>query len=157
MMRFWLMLSRLCLSAWVGIASFFVVVLINLRGSPLFSDETKLAHPRVLFPWFYQFEFWLLGIALATGLLAHHRAIGRNGRRRLALALVAVGLLLGAVDYFAVYRPLLLMIEQPTRPPEFATYHEWSRWLNQANLLMCAVAAGMVQWPGGEGKRPDES
>lgn len=147
MTRIWLMLSRLCLSSWVGIATFFVVVLISLRGSPLFSDETKLAHPRVLFPLYYQFEFWLLGVALATGLLAHRRPISRTGRRRLALALVTVGLLLGVVDYFAVYRPLLTMIERPIRPPEFATYHEWSRWLNLVSLLACAGGAVLIQWP----------
>lgn len=157
MARFWLTLSRMCLAAWVGIASFFVVVLISLRGSPLFSDDAKLAHPKVLFPLFYAFEFWLLGIAFAAGLLATRYLVDRCRRRRIAMALMAVALLAATIDYFVVYRPLAAMIEMPVRPAEFAAYHEWSRWLNLASLVVCAVAAMLVLWPSGEGRRMGES
>jgi hypothetical protein len=146
------MLSRLCLSAWVGVASFFVVVIISLRGSPLFSDETKLAHPKVLFPLFYTFEFALLGIALGAGLFADRLSSSRRRHIRISLALVASALLLGLGDYFAIYRPLAAMIEMPIRPPGFTPYHEWSRWLNMANLLVCITAGGMMLWPEGTEK-----
>lgn len=157
MSQFCWMISRMCLTAWVGIASFFVVVLIRLRGSPLFSDETKLSHPKVLFPIFYTFEFWLLGTAVASGLLACRFRRTRGGCFNRAVLLAGLGLLLGTIDHLVVYRPLAAMIELPTRPPEFATYHSWSRWLNLASLVFCATGAGLMLWPGDAGDRSREA
>lgn len=147
MMNVCWMLSRLCLAAWVGVAQFFFVLLVSLRGSELFTPETKLNHPKVLFPLFYRFEFWMLGLALGCGLLAARGGLASRWRTGLYLSLVALGLLLAIGDYSLIYRPLAAMIELPTLPANFASYHEWSRWLNVAALVCCTAAAMTGLWP----------
>ncbi|HTI50743.1 MAG TPA: hypothetical protein VL475_07325 [Planctomycetaceae bacterium] len=147
MSKLCLMLMRLALSAWLGIATFFVIVVLRLRNSGLFEPEAMLNHPKVLFPLFYAFEFSLLGLALGCGLGARRHPAARNGRFSLCLTLLAAALLIGTVDYLAIYGPLAAMIEGPPLPPEFAAYHQWSRWLNSASLLLCAAAAILAVWP----------
>jgi len=142
-----LALSRLCLTAWFGAALFFVSIVVGLRGSPLFSDATKLRHPRVLFPMFYSFEFWLLGTALVAGILAIRHPLARRRTHRVYLTLIGLALLVAAGDFFAVYRPLAAMLDLQTLPPEFTTYHVLSRWVNTAGVLLCGAAAIIGLWP----------
>jgi hypothetical protein len=142
-----LILMRLSLAAWVGIATFFVVVVLRLRQSGLFEPDVMLNHPKVLFPLFYAFEFSMLGLALGCGLLAQRHPAARTVRCRFCLTLLAAALLVGSVDYLAIYGPLAAMIEHPPMPPEFDAYHVWSRWINSANLLLCAAAAVLALWP----------
>lgn len=145
---FCLMLSRFCLAAWVGIAAFFVTILVALRSSKLFSEQTLLNHPKVLFPLYYSFEFWLLGIALACGIAARRHPAAQTLRSRTALVLLAAVLLLAVADYLAVYRPLAAMIESPTLPQAFGLYHSLSRWINTGTLAFSAVVAALSLWPG---------
>jgi hypothetical protein len=144
--------SRLCITAWVGAASLFVVEVISLRASTLFDEATKLSHPKVLFPLFYVFEFWLLGIALGSGLWARAHFVARKPAWRLHLSLVAVALLLAAVDYLWIYQPLARMIELPELPRGFAKYHLYSRWINSTGLVLCGAAAIAAVWPERDGR-----
>ena len=57
-------MERMASAAALGASTMFVSVVLGLRGSPLFSPDTKDNHPRILFPLYYTFEFWLLGIGL---------------------------------------------------------------------------------------------
>lgn len=139
--------SRLCVTAWFGASLFFVSIVIELRGSPLFSDETKLRHPRVLFPLFYSFEFWLLGIALVAGIAALAHPAARRRAHRVYLILIGLALLVALSDFFGIYRPLTAMLDLTTLPPEFTTYHVLSRWINTAGVLLCAIAAVIALWP----------
>jgi len=142
-----LTLSRLCVTAWFGASLFFVSIVIGLRGSPLFSDETKLRHPRVLFPLFYSFEFWLLGFALVAGIAALAHPAARRKAHRVYLTLIGLALLVALGDFFGVYLPLTAMLELQTLPPVFTTYHVLSRWINTAGVLLCATASVIGLWP----------
>lgn len=136
MRRFFLFVERLSLSAWLGMGIMFLTLLLSLRGSSLFSPETKDDHPRVLFPAYYTLEFLMLGPAAVAGLLARgigtaHSAgsiqPGRHARPRWPLALTLVALGLALVDYFVIYRPLAEMLGRPPYPPRFQSLHETSR------------------------------
>jgi hypothetical protein len=157
MSKLCLFLMRFSLAAWVGIATFFVVIVLRLRNSGLFEPEVMLNHPKVLFPLFYAFEFSLLGLALGCGLYTRRRSTTKTGRCRFCLALLAAAIVIGSVDYLAVYSPLTAMIEHPPVPPEFTAYHVWSRWLNSANLLLCAAAALLALWPEETGSNTGET
>ncbi|MSR58218.1 MAG: hypothetical protein EXS05_11145 [Planctomycetaceae bacterium] len=146
MSRLCLTLSRLCLTAWVGIGVFFVMALLRLRNPDLFSATALLNHPRVLFPLFYQFEFGLLGLALVVGAIARLQGAGRR-TFQIGLWLAAAALMLATVDYLWVYRPLSEMIERPVLPPEFTQLHHRSRWINTAGLLIATAAACLALWP----------
>lgn len=121
----------------------FVVLLLALRSSPLFDNETKLDQPKVLFPWFYGTEFALLAGALLFGLIAGRMV----PRRPVYLALVATALALAIGDYQWIYRPLESMLHLPALPMNFRNLHHWSRTLNCLNLGLSLLAAMLILWP----------
>ncbi|MBS0261414.1 MAG: hypothetical protein JSS02_05610 [Planctomycetes bacterium] len=148
MSRVCLSILRFCLSAWLGIATFFVMLVIDLRQSNLFSPETKFDHPQVLFPLYYKFEFSLLIPALLCGVvLLWHSGIGR-GRRIAILQLIIVAVGLAMWDYTNVYPRLLeLMAARGVMPVEFHSLHRMSRWLNEALVVACGVATILALIP----------
>jgi hypothetical protein len=147
MHRTCLMIMRFCLSAWAGIAIFFVVAVIELRQSNLFGEETKFNHPKVLFPLYYGFEFSLLGAAaICAMVLVGSRELGR--RRKVTL----LGLVLGACalavwDYGPIYRELMAMMESTPLPPAFHALHRLSRNFNGTILGLTVAAALVALWP----------
>ena len=147
MSKLCLMLFRLCLAAWFGVAVFFVSVVLELRNSTLFDAAVKLNHPKVLFPLYYGFEFGLLGTAFACGLAARAARTTPEAVRSAALGLLAAALLVATTDYLVIYRPLAEMIASSALPAEFAQYHRWSMWINAANLLLTGAAAVVALWP----------
>jgi hypothetical protein len=147
-----LVLFRMCLAAWVGIACFFLATVIGLRRSELFTEEAMRDHPKVLFPLYYAFEFGLLGVALLCAVPARRDAAAGRPTFRWAAILAMGALLIAAADYVFVYRPLAAMLSTEPLPPEFAAYHHASRWINAAVAALCAVAAALAVWPG----RPKE-
>jgi len=142
-------LVRFCLSAWVGIAAFFVVLVIELRQSELFPETIKLNHPRVLFPLYYGFEFGLLGTALICAAAYAWGAKAGAGRRRALFGLVFAAVLLAACDYGIIYRTLVEMMQTaqlgetglPQLPARFHELHRMSRWINEAVLALTGAAA----------------
>jgi hypothetical protein len=64
MQRICLVVLRFSLSAWVGIAIYFFVVVLELLDSVLYTfdpDRWKYYHPEVLLPSYFGFAFVLLG------------------------------------------------------------------------------------------------
>lgn len=148
MQRICLGIMRFCLAAWVGIAVFFVMVVIDLRQSNLFADETKFDHPKVLFPLYYGFELTMLGPALVCAFAGLWN--GRVGRaRRYAIGqLVIVAVALALWDYGMIYPELQEMMNgPPPLSPAFHTLHHWSRGLNTAIVGAIAIAAALALIP----------
>lgn len=147
MSRFALLVCRLCVTAWVGTATFFVVVVLELRRSQLFSDRIKLEHPKVLFPLFYEFEFGLLGVALLAAFAVWKLSSTKERRSFLLPGLIGAALLIAVADWYWIYRPLTAMLESSTLPETFRAYHTASRWVNTAGLAISAAAACIALWP----------
>jgi hypothetical protein len=149
MQRVCLAFLRFCLSAWVGIAIFFVMVILGLRHSDLFDRTSKFNHPKVLFPLYYGFEFSLLGTALICALAGSWKAAAGAVRRYVVLVLVGSGLGLALVDYTIIYRKLVEILADPTMIPaaEFAKCHEASRRVNEAVLALSVLSAVLALWP----------
>src|SRR5262249_15835100 len=139
---------------WLGIATFFVVLVIELRQSELFEERAKFDHPRVLFPLYYGFEFALLGTALA-GAAAYSWSAKPARRKAALLATGAVGLVLAVCDYGFIYRTLVVMMEAaaagrseiPHLPARFHDLHRMSRWINEAILALTAAGAVLALFP----------
>lgn len=146
-------MERMASAAALGASTMFVSVVLGLRGSPLFSPDTKDNHPRILFPLYYTFEFWLLGIGLAGGLLARWASspevsnAGGKKRRLSSTVWLAVALVLLGADYLWLFRPLAEMLGHPPYPDRFRQLHEWSRSVNTAVLLMTAIGSLHAMWP----------
>ena len=140
---------RFCLAAWVGIAIFFVALVIELRQSNLFPEPIKFNHPRVLFPLYYGFEFGLLGTALVAAAVCAWSGTAGAARRRALLGLILVAILLAVCDYGLVYGALVDMMSAappdmqhpPVLPPKFHELHKISRWLNGCILILTAAGA----------------
>jgi len=148
MQRVCLAVLRFCLCAWVGIAIFFVTVVIDLRNSELFTDDdVKDNHPKVLFPLYYGFEFSLLGTALvcATSGLGSARVARPRRYATLLIILAAVGV--ASWDYANVYQSLIEMMATKPRPPSFRSLHRLSESLNSAVLGLTLLAAAVALWP----------
>ncbi|HEY3967135.1 MAG TPA: hypothetical protein VGM05_21425 [Planctomycetaceae bacterium] len=148
MQRLLLSILRFCLSAWVGIAIFFVVLVIDLRQSELFTPETKFEHPKVLFPLYYAFEFVLLVPALACACAGLWNSNIGRGRRIAILQLLIVATALAAWDFGLIYQKLIEMMASSTSlPAEFHSLHRMSRWLNEAMLTACVAATVLASLP----------
>jgi hypothetical protein len=152
MQRTCLALLRFALSAWVGIAIFFVTVILGLRQSELFDRLSKFNHPKVLFPLYYGFEFTLLGIALICAAAGLWTAAAGAARRYLLLALVGASFAVALLDYAVVYRELVKILADPEVIPaaQFAARHQASRRLNEAMLAFSIAAAIVAHWPVGQ-------
>jgi len=157
MQRFWLMVLRFCLSAWVGIAIFFVMVILDLRNSELFDRVSKFNHPKVLFPLYYGFEFALLGPAIVCTVAGLLNAVRSGLWRRYAIAgFAAVAFGLAVFDYMFVYRKLVEILSNPTAIPaaKFVELHQASRRLNEVILGASIAAAVLALWPENANRSP---
>lgn len=144
-----LLIARLAISAWVGAAVLFVVVGVNEVIHPGFDTTVRDQLVLIRFPWFYCFGFSLLIVGWCGTLLTPPRGELTSRRKRVVSGLLLLALLLMALDFFAVYDPLVGMITPPgsTRPPEFTAYHRASMWVNLTQLLCSFAAAGLLNWP----------
>lgn len=142
-MRSWLWMTvRFCLSAWVGAAALFVVTGVREVTSPQFDSIVRNQLAALRFPAYYAFGFALVPAALLTALTLSIRGTGR-GRARWIAGLCALALLVMLFDWFRIYLPLEAMMRIPegSKPAEFRTYHEWSKYLNFLSVGLCFVAA----------------
>jgi hypothetical protein len=148
MQRVCLAILRFCLAAWVGIAVFFVMVVVDLRRSDLFLEQTKFDHPKVLFPLYYEFELATIGPALACAVVGlWNRRVGRV-RKYALLLLVFFAAALALWDYAMNYRDLLeIMNGSLPLPPTFHALHHLSRRLNEAIVVAIAAAAVLALIP----------
>ena len=159
MQRFCLASLRFCLSAWLGIAIFFVMVAVGLHHSPHFDQPVKFNFPRVLFPLYYAWEFSLLGAGLLCACVGMGNAKLGKLRRGTILAALAAAVGLALFDYTTVYHQLVVMMETPTEIPaaRFVELHEMSRSLNKLVMVLTAIAATLAHWGGKGGRVLDQS
>lgn len=143
-----LSLARTAVSAWVGAAVLFVVVSIREVTFPEFDAVAKDQLVALRFPLYYGFGFGLVGVGLANTLATTDAALLSPQRKRLAAVLLALALGILAADYFLIFARLMAMIQPPgqTRPAEFTLLHKLSMWVNFAQLILCCVAAGALNW-----------
>ena len=149
MSRAALFLARFCSSAWIGAATLFVVVGIREVTAGNFDSTTRDMLVSLRFPSFYSFGVVLVGLAWVGACAADfHPELPRRRRAIAILGLLAV-LALMAVDYFWIYSPLLAMVTPPgqAKPAAFVTYHEASKYINLAGLIMASIAAIALNWP----------
>ena len=144
-----LFLARFCASAWIGAASLFVVVGITEVTRGGFDSTTKDQLVAIRFPAFYLFGATLVGIAWVGTCLAGSSAQLPARRRMVVVCLLTITLVVMAVDYFGVYLPLLQMVSPPgrTKTSEFELYHQASKWINLASLLICLMGTVLLNWP----------
>ena len=142
-----LTIARVCSAAWIGAAVLFVVTSIREQTSPEFDLITRDQLALVRFPAYYACGF---GLVLATGFFGWLGLIGETSfRRRTFLGLMLVATLMMAGDYFMVYQPLVEVITPPgqARTEAFETLHSRSKWVNQADVTLCLIAAFLLAWP----------
>jgi hypothetical protein len=149
MLRLCLAILRFCLSAWVGIAIFFVVLVIDLRMSDLFTEDIKFEHPKVLFPLYYRFELSFLVPALICAVATMWNGTLGRGRRIAILQFLLLATALVAWDLARIYPRLVELMSVRTKPmpPEFQALHRLSMWLNVGMLVATAAATLLALIP----------
>ncbi|QDU38432.1 hypothetical protein Mal4_27590 [Maioricimonas rarisocia] len=142
-----LMLSRFCLSAWVGAAALFVVNGIRQVTSPDLDSYTIDLLVPLRFNAYYAFGFALVGAGLIFGLLAS--PLFSRARTILFTLLLVASLVLMGLDWFRIYQPLLAMITPPgqARPAAFQNLHYLSEIVNTVHVGLAFVAALTFSWP----------
>ncbi|MDZ4688229.1 MAG: hypothetical protein SH850_24410 [Planctomycetaceae bacterium] len=144
-----LWLARIAVSAWVGAAVLFVIVGVSEVTTADFDSTIRDRLVVVRFPWYYATGFTLVPLgALGTAIAHGHRQLSRRAWLA-ALVLLLLALVGMTGDYLGIYQPLERMVTPPGQPrtAEFVTLHRWSARVNGVNLLLCAVAAGLLSWP----------
>lgn len=157
MSKLLLLISRFCLSAWVGAAALFVVTGVAEVTSPEFDSLTKNQLAALRFPFYYKFGFSLAALGFVCGWLARkHPSLGPR-RMKLFTGLMILALLIMIADYFWVFTPLQQMMGLDTKPANFQQYHKASMYLNAGSLACVLCAALLVNWAGTARKaeRPD--
>jgi putative copper export protein len=144
-----LFLARFCTSAWIGAAALYVVVSVTEVTRAGFDSATKDILVGVRFPPYYVCGVLLVSLAWFGAWLAGNRVDFPKSRRISSLILLALVLALIAIDYRWVYQPLVGMINPPgqAKPAIFTLYHEASKWINLAGMLLCLMAGILVNWP----------
>lgn len=160
MQRILLATLRSCLCAWVGIAMFFVVVVLKMMDSLLYDPPpalNKLNHPTSVLPPYYGFAFLLLGLALLCGFASLWNARIGLLRRYATVLFVLVALGMVALDYTFIYRNLAVIFAPGTttiKPSEVVALYQLSRLLKGAILAVSILAAALAIWPEQTGRLP---
>lgn len=156
MSRLALAVARFAVSAWVGAAVLFVITSVREVRYGGFDSTIRDQLAALRFPPYYAAGFILIGVGIAGTVIAWPRL----RPRALAIAgLLGTALVLMVVDYFWIYGPLEDMITPPgqSKPARFQTLHVASEWVNGANVLLCVIAAALLNWPGDGRKKAQES
>lgn len=153
MQRITLAILRFSLCAWVGVAMYFVVVVVNVMDSLLSAPPPALNqfnNPTILLPPYYRFAFPLLGLALLCGFVSLWNARLGLIRRWATLLCVLVAFGMGALDYGSVYRDLAVIFAPETttlNANQVVALYQVSRMLKGAVLAVSIVAAALAIWP----------
>jgi len=149
MQRIGIVVARTATTAWAGAAVMFVLTSIREVTSPDFDSLIKSQLALLRFPIYYLFAAVCLTAGMAGGGLAI--MVERKHRKRLSLflGLTVAAAAMMIVDYLYIYRPLQQMtsVVSVARPADFHTFHQWSRWINAADVGLCWIAAALVNWP----------
>lgn len=153
MQRIVLATLRFCLCAWIGVAMFFVVGLLNVMDSVLTDPPpalNKFNHPTSVLPPYYGFAFPLLGLALLCGFVSLWNARIGLVRRWATLLFVLVAFGMVALDYAYIYRNLAEIFAPDAttvNANQVVTLYQLSRLLKGAILSVSLVAATLAIWP----------
>ena len=149
-----LVVSRFALPFWVGAS---VLFLVNAVGLTAGFKDVKIRDEMALirFPALLICGFSSVGAAFLGLLLAGAQpTVGGAKRRKTAVTLTFLALLLMAWDYVYVYKPLEALITPPgkTRTEEFKAQfrklHGQSMMLNLVHVGLCGLAGLIWCWPG---------
>ena len=148
MLKLFLFLARLSITAWLGAATLFVAVtVVEIRSGEL---ESLVLDTLVLlrFPVYYLFTFLLLPTSLVAGVACWILSRGKIGK--IFTVLIAFSLLILIGDYYWVYLRLEGMLTPlgVPRPPDFPFYHKLTETLNSLAMLINLIASGVINWPG---------
>lgn len=152
MQRFCLAVLRFSLSAWVGIAVFFVVTVLDAMDAVLTSvqpDRIYTFNTTFFLPPYFRNAYILLGTAFTCAFLGLWNV--RTGLLRryatLLFAFAALGIVV--LDYAMAYRRLIEILAMPTAIPasEFVMLYRQSRLLKGVVLGVSIVAASLALWP----------
>lgn len=144
-----LILTRFCLSAWVGAAVIFV---INGVQDVTFQPFDSLVRDQLIslhFPVYYTVGWVLLTGAFLGSLGIRSKQLLSRWKTNLILGLIVLTLAISLIDYFWIYQPLEAMITPPgsPRPAQFRNYHQASKYINSVNILLTFIAAVLVNLP----------
>jgi ribose/xylose/arabinose/galactoside ABC-type transport system permease subunit len=150
-----LAIMRFSLSAWVGMVTFFVLVVLDILDTALTDRLGRYNHPAEFLPYYFGFAFTLLGTAsvCAVAGLWNSRI---NLMRRIATLLVVLGALgLASLDYAVVYRGIAMILATPNAilASKFVMLYEKSRLLKEVVLPVSVVAACLAIWPQASAQR----
>lgn len=150
-MQAWgLCLARWSAAAWVGAALLFVAVGVREVTHPSFTSEIKDQLATLRFPLYYAYGAVLVISAWVGSWLSkgHPQLSGHS--RRTVLVLLSLALVVMAVDYLWIYRPLEALVTPPgkVRTEYFLSLHRWSMRVNTLQVLLCLLAGIALCWPG---------
>lgn len=144
-----LWLARMAISAWIGTAVLFVIVGVSEVTTADFDSAIRDQLVVIRFPWYYATGFSLVLTSLVGTVLArsHHQLSWSVWW--IAVAMLVLALVGMTADYYAIYLPLERLVTPPGQPrtEQFITLHHWSSRVNGGNLLLCLIAAGLLNWP----------
>ena len=142
-----MMLLRFLVTFWCGAATLYVLTSVREVTSDQLSAEAKNVLPLLRFPLYYGFGFVCVTVScLLVAIIPVTRLLGRMRRRLMLMALIAV-LVAMIGDFFFVYRPLHAMLSEGADDAErFARYHDLSKWINAAEMLVCYSCAVVLCW-----------
>jgi hypothetical protein len=152
-----LTVARFAVSAWVGAAVLFVITSVREVRYGGFDSTIRDELAALRFPPYYVAGFLLIGTSIVCAAVAWKRLTRR--RMLIILGILVAALALMLADYFWIYGPLADMITPPgqSRPERFERLHVASEWVNSANVLLCLIAAALLNWPGDGRKEAQES
>ena len=144
-----LAICRFSIVAWVGAAALFVVTAVTEQTAEDFDSIIRDRLALLRFPFYYAFGFSLVIVSLVCGWLARKHPAVTVKQISLFLGLSAIALLLMIVDYVWIYQTLARLITPPggARSSEFVVYHNASKYINEAGITCCLLAALLIGWP----------
>lgn len=149
MQSFCLTICRMTMAGWVGAAVLFVVTSVVEQSGPNFDNVIRDHLAVMRFPYYYGFGFALVGVSLAAGFACRrHSAVGPKLAATFLIC-TTLALVMMVADYIWIYQPLAQLITPPgsVRTSDFTTYHNASKYVNMADLLLCLIAAIAICWP----------
>ena len=150
MNRFCLASLRFCLCAWVGVAMFFVVSVLDVLDS-LMNDRppiNKFSHPDFFLPRYFGFAAAFLGAALLCAFVGLWNARVGLLRRWAIFLLVVLTVTLIAADRAFVYEGLVEMFgATQLKASTVVTLFQFSRLLKGGALAISFVAAFLALCP----------
>jgi hypothetical protein len=159
MHRFCLAILRFSVSAWLGIALYFNLVILNVLDSVLTERFTASNHPGVYLPAYDGLALGLLGAALACACVGLWNAQYPWLQKCATLLIVFAAFGLALTNYVFVDRRILEILKTPTAMPaaQFVGLYARSRFLREMLLLLSAAAAFAAFWPVPSGREEEAS